>query len=79
MITRNGMIVVGEHDEGTLKQLDEVQAGGAVKVALMADGHYGYDMPVGGVAAYINQVSVPGVGVDIACGNAAIRTNLTKS
>ena len=43
----------------------------------MADGHLGYDMPIGGVAAYKNQVSVTGVGFDIACGNAAIRTDLS--
>src|SRR5215207_5375517 len=41
----------------------------------MADGHMGYLMPIGGVAAYRNQVSVPGVGYDIACGNAAIMTD----
>jgi tRNA-splicing ligase RtcB len=41
----------------------------------MADGHMGYIMPIGGVAAYRNQVSVPGVGYDIACGNAAILTD----
>ena len=41
----------------------------------MADGHVGYVMPIGGVAAYQNAVSVAGVGFDIACGNAAIRTN----
>jgi tRNA-splicing ligase RtcB (3'-phosphate/5'-hydroxy nucleic acid ligase) len=33
-------------------------------------------MPIGGVAAYDNKASVVGVGFDIACGNAAIRTNL---
>ncbi len=44
--------------------------------ALMADGHLGYVMPIGGVAAYRNRVSVAGVGFDIACGNAAIRTDL---
>ena len=43
----------------------------------MADGHLGYVMPIGGVAAYREQVSVVGVGFDIACGNAAIRTDLT--
>src|SRR6185295_6297159 len=41
------------------------------------DGHMGYVMPIGGVAAYRNEVSVVGVGFDIACGNAAIRTDLT--
>ena len=43
----------------------------------MADGHVGYVMPIGGVAAYRDKVSVVGVGFDIACGNAAIRTDLT--
>ena len=42
----------------------------------MADGHVGYVMPIGGVAAYRDKVSVVGVGFDIACGNAAIRTDL---
>jgi len=29
----------------------------------MADGHLGYVMPIGGVAAYRDQVSVVGVGL----------------
>jgi tRNA-splicing ligase RtcB len=58
-----------------LIQLEDV-ASRAQKAALMADGHVGYVMPIGGVAAYDNQVSVVGVGFDIACGNAAIRTDL---
>lgn len=45
----------------------------------MADGHVGYVMPIGGVAAYRDRVSVVGVGFDIACGNAAIRTDLQLS
>ena len=40
----------------------------------MPDIHWGYGFPIGGVAAYHNAVSVVGVGFDIACGNAAIRT-----
>ncbi len=70
------MQVFGTHDEATRAQLAKV-AEHARKVALMADGHVGYVMPIGGVAAYDNQVSVVGVGFDIACGNAAIRTDLT--
>lgn len=42
----------------------------------MADGHQGYVMPIGGVAAYRNQVSVVGIGFDIACANAAIQTDM---
>jgi len=67
--------VFGQHDEKTLIQLEDV-ASRAEAAALMADGHVGYVMPIGGVAAYDNKVSVVGVGFDIACGNAAIRTNL---
>lgn len=67
--------IFGTHDANTLAQLADV-ATRAERTALMADGHLGYVMPIGGVAAYHNQVSVVGVGFDIACGNAAIRTNL---
>src|SRR5215212_8086870 len=66
--------VFGQHDEKTIEQLRNV-ASRAAYAALMADGHMGYLMPIGGVAAYRNEVSVPGVGYDIACGNAAIMTD----
>lgn len=69
------MKIFGTHDENTLTQLRDV-ASRARKAALMADGHVGYVMPIGGVVAYREAVSVVGVGFDIACGNAAIRTNL---
>lgn len=72
------MKVFGEHDEKTLAQLRDV-ASRAERAALMADGHVGYVMPIGGVAAYHEQVSVVGVGFDIACGNAAIRTDLKRA
>ncbi len=68
------MLIFGTHDEATLTQLRNV-ARHAEHVALMADGHLGYVMPIGGVAAWRNQVSVVGVGFDIACGNCAIRTD----
>lgn len=68
--------IFGQHDAKTLEQLRDV-ASRAEKVALMADGHLGYIMPIGGVAAYSDKVSVAGVGFDIACGNAAILTNKT--
>ncbi len=69
------MLVLGKHEANTLAQLEEV-AQRAHRVALMADGHLGYIMPVGGVAAYRRQISVAGVGFDIACGNCAMRTDL---
>src|SRR6266566_5473241 len=71
----NRPVIFGAHDEKTLAQLHDV-ASRAERVALMADGHLGYVMPIGGVAAYRDKVSVVGVGFDIACGNAAIRTDL---
>ena len=70
--------IFGQHEANTLEQLRDV-ASRAVRAALMADGHVGYVMPIGGVAAYRDQVSVVGVGFDIACGNAAIRTDLTRA
>jgi tRNA-splicing ligase RtcB (3'-phosphate/5'-hydroxy nucleic acid ligase) len=44
----------------------------AEKVALMADHHIGYAMPIGGVAAYQGQISPSGAGYDIGCGNKAV-------
>src|SRR5437763_12833397 len=70
--------IFGSHESNTLEQLRDV-ASRAERAALMADGHVGYVMPIGGVAAYRDEVSVVGVGFDIACGNAAIRTDLTLS
>src|SRR4051812_18752024 len=68
------MKIFGQHDEKTIQQFQHISEQ-AVDAALMADGHVGYVMPIGGVAAYRDQVSVVGVGFDIACGNAAIRTD----
>lgn len=70
----DGFAVFGQHEASTLEQMRTV-ARRTARAALMADAHHGYVMPVGGVAAYRDQVSVLGVGVDIACGNAAIRTD----
>jgi tRNA-splicing ligase RtcB len=43
---------------------------------LTADAHYGYAHPIGGAIAYLDKVSVSGVGFDIACGNKAVRTGI---
>jgi tRNA-splicing ligase RtcB (3'-phosphate/5'-hydroxy nucleic acid ligase) len=67
--------IFGTHQDNTLAQFEDVSSR-AVHSALMADGHLGYVMPIGGVAAYRDHVSVVGVGFDIACGNAAIRTDM---
>ena len=75
MTATSNIAIFGEHDAKTIAQLEDV-ASRAERAALMADGHVGYVMPIGGVAAYRDKVSVVGVGFDIACGNAAIRTDL---
>lgn len=64
--------IYGSHDTNTIEQFHEIQKH-AKRSALMADGHLGYVMPIGGVAGYQNSVSIVGVGYDIACGNMAIR------
>jgi tRNA-splicing ligase RtcB len=67
--------IFGQHDLKTIEQFKKIEEY-AAHAALMSDGHVGYVMPVGGVAAFDNKVSVIGVGFDIACGNCAIKTNL---
>ncbi len=45
-------------------------------VAVMADAHFGYGMPIGGVLATDGVVIPNAVGVDIGCGVCAMRTSL---
>ena len=47
-------------------------------VAIMADAHPGYGMPIGGVLATENVVIPNAVGVDIGCGMCAVRTSLSE-
>ncbi len=73
----NGIPVWGEHDEATLAQIKRCANDKEVAAAaLMADGHKGYSMPIGGVVAYREAVSPSGVGYDISCGNKAVRTDI---
>jgi len=69
------MKIFGQHDEQTITQFEHVRER-AVDAALMADGHVGYVVPIGGVVAYDNKVSAVGPGFDIGCGNCAIRTDM---
>ncbi|KKN19802.1 hypothetical protein LCGC14_0941860 [marine sediment metagenome] len=69
------MHIVGTHDDKTIAQLHDVGAR-AARTAIMADGHLGYWMPIGGVAAFRDWVAPAGVGYDIACGNCAIKTDM---
>jgi tRNA-splicing ligase RtcB len=78
-IEANGIPVWGEHDAATLEQIkrcaDDPHVAGA---ALMADGHKGYSMPIGGVVAYRDAVSPSGVGYDISCGLKGVMTDLRE-
>lgn len=56
-----------------LTQLENARETGAERLALMADHHVGYGVPIGGVVAYRHRISSSGVGYDIACGNKAVR------
>ena len=47
-------------------------------VAVMADAHVGYGMPIGGVLATTGAVIPNAVGVDIGCGMRAVRTGLAE-
>lgn len=62
-------------DEDALKQIKNC-AKTADQVALMADHHKGYAVPIGGVVAYTDKISPSGVGYDIACGNKAVRLDI---
>ncbi|MEO8596701.1 MAG: RtcB family protein [Candidatus Solibacter sp.] len=61
-------------DEGALAQIKNC-ARTADRVAMMADHHKGYAVPIGGVVAYRDRISPSGVGYDIACGNKAMLTD----
>lgn len=61
-------------DSGALEQIVRcAQTGPVAHVAMMADHHLGYAVPIGGVVAYEDAISPSGVGYDIACGNKAVR------
>ena len=71
----DGIPVWGPAEEGALRQI-KTCAKTADKVALMADHHKGYAVPIGGVVAYKDSISPSGVGFDIACGNKAVRLDM---
>lgn len=70
--------IFGEHEAQTVGQMKTCMGvGNVVGGVLCADGHLGYAQPVGGVIAYEGQISVSGVGFDIACGNLALKLDVT--
>ncbi len=70
--------VWGMHEENTLEQA-RLCARMADRFALMADGHLGYGVPIGGVIATQDRISPTAVGFDIACGNKAVRLDMPGS
>ena len=62
-------------DEGALTQARTCRRS-ADAVAMMADHHLGYAVPIGGVVVYRDAISPSGVGFDIACGNKAVRLDV---
>jgi tRNA-splicing ligase RtcB len=74
----DGIPIWGKPDEGAVSQI-KTCAKTADKVALMADHHKGYAVPIGGVVAYRDSISPSGVGFDIACGNKAVLTDMPGS
>jgi len=74
------LTVVGDHEASTIDQMQNcMKVGNVVSGAICADGHLGYAQPVGGVIAYDGQISISGVGFDIACGNMAVRLDVPFS
>ena len=71
----HGIPVWGAPEEGAVSQI-KTCARTADRVALMADHHKGYAVPIGGVVAYRDAISPSGVGYDIACGNKAVRVDM---
>jgi len=62
------MVMGQDHDQSTRDQMRNcMKVGNVVGGALCADGHLGYAQSVGGIIAYEDQISVSGVGFDIAC------------
>lgn len=72
----DGIPIWGQPEAGAVSQI-KTCALTADRVALMADHHKGYAVPIGGVVAYKDAISPSGVGFDIACGNKAVRVDTT--
>jgi len=81
MTRSHELIAFGPVERDARTQLERCLAEGGEEArgVLCADHHKGYSMPIGGVVAYRNHVSPSGVGYDIACGNLAVRTNVTAA
>jgi tRNA-splicing ligase RtcB (3'-phosphate/5'-hydroxy nucleic acid ligase) len=76
-------VLIDSMDRGVFDQLANVASLPGIQkyAACMADGHWGYGFPIGGVAAFDPEengvISPGGVGFDINCGVRLVTTNLT--
>ena len=76
--THDTIPVWGQLQDSALQQIKNcLKHDKAVSAALMADHHHGYVQPIGGVIAYHETISPSGVGYDIACGNKAVRLDIS--
>lgn len=64
-------------DENSIRQIERCITSDDDIAVMNADAHYGYCHPIGGAVAYKDKISLSGVGFDIACGNFAVRTDIT--
>lgn len=65
-------------DDKTISQLQNCMLEDSIGV-MTADGHYGYNHPIGGAIAYKKHISLSGVGFDIGCGNKAVKTDIKSN
>lgn len=67
-------------EEGALKQAKDIAnlPFAYHHIAIMADAHQGFGMPIGGVLAAIGNIVPNAVGVDIGCGMCAVKTSLVE-
>jgi len=66
--TESGIKYFGDIDPKAIVQIENCLSDPRARYAsIMGDGHYGYQIPIGGVVGYSNAVSPSGVGYDIAC------------
>ena len=71
--TVGGIKYFGDIDPKAIAQMENCLSDPRARYAsIMGDGHYGYQIPIGGVVGYSNAVSPSGVGYDIACGNKCV-------
>lgn len=71
--------IFGNHDKGTIQQIQRCLDFEGEYGVLCADGHKGYAQPIGGVIAYRDKISISGIGFDQHCGCMAIKTDINYS